>query len=81
MRILTDEQVARMEESLLKVTANIRYCSATQGESDYKYIGNCWVHRRELQEIPYREELKGEFEVLYKGKFRTAIKTDFITDK
>ncbi len=79
MRILTDEQVARMEESLLKVTENIRYCSATKGDSDYKYIGNSWVHRKALQNIPYREEHSDSFEVLYLGKFRTAFKRDFIT--
>ena len=74
MRIVTDEQVARMEESLIKVTENIRYCSATAETSDYKYVGECWVHRKALQNIPYREEYGDSFEVLYLGKFRTAFR-------
>ena len=80
MRILTDEQVARMERNLDMMTAPIHYCSATAETSDYKYIGNCMVHRRELQNIMYKES--GElFEVFYRGEFRRAFKKDFITNK
>ena len=70
-----------MKEQLLKITENIRYCSAINKDSDYKYIGGCLVHRKVLQNIPYREEYGNSFEVLYLGKFRTAFKKDFVIDK
>ncbi len=73
MRILTDEQVARMEMQLEEVTSSIHYCSATPAEGDYIYIGCAMVHRKELQNRPYIER-GGEFEVLYNGKFRSANK-------
>ncbi len=78
-RILTDEQVARMERSLDMMTAPIHYCSAIQGDSDYKYVGNCLVHRRELQNVMYKE-CGDFFEVFYHGEFRSAHKRDFITN-
>ena len=75
-RILTDEQVARMEQQLEQITVNIHYCSANSNEGDYILIENVWVHRRELQNIPYSES-SGYFKVLYKGKFRFATKPNF----
>lgn len=79
MRILTDEQVKKMERSLEVMTAPIRYCSAIKGDSDYKYVGTCMVHRRELQNI-MSKECGDFFEVFYRGEFRSAFKKDFITD-
>ena len=75
-RILTDEQVARMEKQLDKITENIHYCSANTKEGDYILLENAWVHHKELQNIPYSES-SGYFKVLYKSKFRFASKPNF----
>ena len=76
---LEELQVARMQKSLDMMTAPIRYCSAIEGDSDYKYVGTCLVHRRELQNIMYKE-CGDFFEVYYRGEFRAAFKKDFITN-
>lgn len=75
-RILTDNQVARMEKSLEQVTATIHYCSAIADSGDYIPLGSVMVHRKNLQEIPYRE-CSVYFEVFYRGKFRHAPKSSF----
>lgn len=75
-RILTAEQVARMEKQLEQITANIHYCSANADAGDYILLENVWVHRKELQDIPYSEN-SGYFKVLYNGKFRFATKSNF----
>lgn len=78
--MFTDEQVARMTQSLLSIERTIRYCSATSTNSDYIPLEGVVVHRKELENIPYRDCGLG-FEVLYMGKFRKADKTDFTIDK
>lgn len=80
MRFLTDEQVARMRQNLLMVERTIHYCSAVATGSDYKLLEGVTVHRRELQNVPYRDCGLG-FEVLYHGTFRRANKADFTIDE
>ncbi len=79
MRALTDEQIAKKEQQQIKQESTIRTCSAIKGDSDYKYVGLCLVHRRELQNKIYRECGKF-FEILYLGEWRSAFKKDFIID-
>ena len=52
-------------------------CSAIKGDSDYKYVGLCYVHRKALRDLFYRE-CGDFFEVFYLGKWRSAFKKDFV---